>query len=330
MLALNALIILFGAIFYDYWQGRNNPLSRQVIERMKKNNKKRGFSFSNIESEIRSKLSKVEQKAELKLARANLDFTPYEYISFLMLGVIIGAIVGFVVFPLAGLWKSAIFFTTNNYVKIAFGRLLCAIVLACLGSLTPSLWVKYLIHKRRKELNEQLQEFLMSLADGTMSSPTVQTALSIVAQEMPDPISSELKKTIQELEYAKPFDEAMESLAERIDIKEYRLAIDAIQIQDKTGGELEKLLRNMAKVFQERQELISEVNKIVRGPKTTSYILLAAPLAFIGIFSFVQEDFFETLFGTPIGIGAVVVAIIMYIIAFFAIRKINDFLSKAL
>ena len=161
-----------------------------------------------------------------------------------------------------------------------------------------------------------------------MSSPTIQTALSIVAQELPDPISSELKKTIQEIEYAKPFDEALESLAERIDIKEYRLAIDAIQIQDKTGGELEKLLRNMAKVFQERQELMAEVNKIVRGPKTTSYILLAAPFAFIGIFSFVTEDFFETLFSTVIGFGCAVAAVIMFVIAFFAIRKINKYLDK--
>ena len=328
MLQINALTIIFGAVFYEYWQGRNNPLSRQVIERMKKNNKKNTFTLTGIEGIIRSKLSTVEKRAELKLARANLDFTPYEYISFLMIGVLVGALIGVVIFPLAGLWKSAIFFTSNNYVKISLGRMLCTVVMAALGSLTPALWVQYLIRKRRKELNAQLLEFLMSLADGTMSSPTIQTALSIVAQELPDPISSELKKTIQEIEYAKPFDEALESLAERIDIKEYRLAIDAIQIQDKTGGELEKLLRNMAKVFQERQELMAEVNKIVRGPKTTSYILLAAPFAFIGIFSFVTEDFFETLFSTVIGFGCAVAAVIMFVIAFFAIRKINKYLDK--
>lgn len=329
MIQINALTLLFIAILYDYWKARKNPLSMQVLERMRKSQKKkRGFSLSEPLEFFRTHLGKIEKRAELRLARANLDFTAKEYVTFFMIGIVGGAIIGFVVFPFAGIFKSMLFFLDDNYFKTFVARIISTISFAAVGTLTPSLWTKRLIRKRKKALEEQLLEFLMSLADGVKSSPTPQEAMIIVAKEMPDPISSELNKTIQELNYAKPYEDSLRDLASRINIKEYSLAINALQIQNQTGGELEKLLRTMAKVFQERQELMSEVKKIVRGPKTTSYILLGAPFVIALLFSLSSKGFFDSLFSSTIGWGCVIAAIIMYIIAFLLIIRINKYVDK--
>lgn len=328
MLQINLLSLLFTIILYDYWKGRKNPLSRQVLERMKKNKTKKKIDFSGPIDKISSRLGSVEKKAELRLARANLEFTPKEYVTFFIFGIFIGAGVGFILFPFAGLFKSILFFLNDNYLKTFIARILSGITFAGIGTLTPLLWTKMLIKKRKKALDEQLLEFLMSLADGVKSSPTVQEALGIVAKEIAEPLSSELKKTGQELQFAKPFEDVLNDLSDRIGIKEYTLVINAMQIQDKTGGELEKLLRNMAKVFQERQELMAEVKKIVRGPKSTSYILLAAPFGIVLLFSFMSPDFFETLFASTVGWACVIIGIVFYIIAFFLIMKINKYVDK--
>ena len=331
MLQINVLTILFSVILYDYWKARKNPLSTQVLERMKKSRSKgKQFNFNEFLDYWRSKLGNVEKKAEIRLARANLDFTPTEYVTFYIFGVMIGAAIGFIIFPFPGIFKSVLFFLEDNYLKTFFARILACVTFALIGTYTPFVWTQYLIRKRKKALNEQLLDFLLSLADGVKSSPTVQEALNVVANEIPDPLSSELKKTVRELQYAKPFDEALQGLADRIGIQEYTLAINAMQIQDKTGGELEKLLRNMAKVVEARQELIAELKKIVRGPKTTSYILLIAPFAFIGLFTFVSEDFFSALFASPIGWGCIIIAAILYIISFFLIIKINQYINKVI
>lgn len=328
MLQINALTLLFSIIFYDYWKARKNPLSRQVLDRIKKTKKKKKIDFSEPLEQIRSRLGNVEKKAELRLARANLDFTAKEYVTFYIIGMGVGALVGFIVFPFAEIFKMALFFLGDNYIKTFFARILCGAALAALGTFFPYFWTKRLIHKRKKELEEQLLEFLMSLADGVKSSPTVQEAINIVSKEIPDPLATELKKVVLELQYAKPFEEVLDDLAARLGIKEYTLAINAMQIQDRTGGELEKLLRNMAKVFQERQELIAEVKKIVRGPKTTSYILLGAPFAITLLFSTMSDDFFSSLFSSGVGIGVMIGAVVLYVIAFFLIRIINKYIDK--
>ncbi|MED2737493.1 type II secretion system F family protein [Bacillus toyonensis] len=332
MLQINALTLIFCVIFYDYWKNRNNPLSRQVLERMKKKKTKGIKKFSIDLDEFfdfwRKRLVKVEKRAELRLARANLDFRPKEYVTFFIIGVMVGAVIGFIVFPFSGIFKSALFFLGDNYFKTFVARILATVVFAAIGSLTPFVWTQRLIKARAKKLEEQLIEFLMSLADGVKSSPTVQEALNTVANEMPEPLATELKKTVLELQYAKPFEEALENLANRIGMKEYTLVINAMQIQDKTGGELEKLLRNMARVFQERQELIAEVKKIVRGPKTTSYILLISPFGLIAMFGMMSDDFFSSLFTSPIGWGAIIASCVLYVIAGFLIYKINKYIDK--
>ncbi|MDU9693736.1 type II secretion system F family protein [Priestia aryabhattai] len=329
MLQINALTLLFAIILYEFWIGRKNPLSKQVLDRMKKSkNKTKRFNYNDILDEWRSRLVKVEKKAELRLARANLDFSPKEYVTFYIFGVLAGVIIGFVFFPFAGVFKSVFFFLGDNIFKTLVARIASGAAFALIGTFTPHVWTYHLINKRKKALEEQLLEFLMSLADGVKSSPTVQEALSIVAKEIQEPLSSELTKTVQELQYAKPFEQALEALAERIGVKEYTLAINAMQIQDRTGGELEKLLRNMAKVFQERQELMAEVKKIVRGPKTTSYILLAAPFVFAILFSTFSKGFFSALFTSTVGWGCVIGAIVLYVIAFFLIIKINKYIDK--
>jgi tight adherence protein B len=328
MIQINILTLLFTVILYDYWKSRKNPLSRQVLDRIKKRRKKGKIDFSEAMELFRSRLGKVEKKADIRLARANLDFTAKEYVTFYIFGIFIGAAVGLIIFPFADIFKSILSFLGDNYFRTFVARILAGVVFAAIGTSAPHFWTKHLIEKRKKDLNEQLIEFLLSLADGVKSSPTVQEALSTVAKELPDPLSRELKKTVQELQYAKPFEETLYELSERIGIKEYTLVINAMQIQDKTGGELEKLLRNMAKVFQERQELIAEVKKIVRGPKTTSYILLAAPFALVLLFSILSKGFFASLFSSSVGWGCIIGAAVLYIIAYFIITRINKYIDK--
>lgn len=329
MLQINVLTLLFLIFAYEYWKSRKNPLSRQVLDRMKKSKtKKNKIHFADFLDYWRTRLVKVEKKAELRLAQANLNFTAKEYVTFYIFGVMAGILIGFIFFPFAGIFKSILFFLGDNYFKTFVARILAAAIFGLIGTYTPHFWTKHLISKRKKALNDQLLEFLMSLADGVKSSPTVQEALNIVSKEIQEPLSSELRKTVQELQYAKPFEDALEDLGKRIGIKEYTLAINAMQIQDKTGGELEKLLRNMAKVFQERQELMAEVKKIVRGPKTTSYILMAAPLGFVGLFGTFSEGFFSALFTSSVGWGCVIAAVVLYVLAFFLITRINKYVDK--
>lgn len=324
-------MVLGFILFFDIIKIKSNPLSRQVMDRMEKNK----FGVKDIKREAYgifdkfvNSLNKVEKKAELKLARANLDFTPREYVVMFALGMMGGFVVGFVMFPLSMVFEGILFFVNNAVVQDGMARILAGVVFAAIGTFLPHIWVKWLIRKRRKELNGQLLEFLLSLAEGVKSSPTVQEALKIVAQEMPDPLSSELKKTVQDLQYAKPFDQAIGDLGERLNVPEYKLVIGAMQIQDRTGGELEKLLRNMAKVFQERQELIAEIKAIVRGPKSTAITLLVAPLVLFLLFSMLSKGFFEPMFSSTIGWVMFGMAVFLYGLGSFFIIQLTKYINK--
>jgi tight adherence protein B len=125
-----------------------------------------------------------------------------------------------------------------------------ALVLAAAGGIT--LPVLYLIRRKVKRLRlfeAQLPGALDLLVRSLRVGHPFNSALALVAQEMPDPLGSEFGIVVDEVTYGQALDEALERLNERIDLPDLRYLTIAVQIQYGTGGNLAEVLDGLAKVI---------------------------------------------------------------------------------
>lgn len=332
MIQLTVCLLALFALLYDFFYSKRNKLSKRILQQIGgKKKEKRSFRLLNLDriyDRFSGRLGKVEKRVEEKLAQANLDFTPKEYSTFLLIGTIAGAVLGFVIFPFSGVFKGMLFFLSSPFLKLTFARLAAAVIFAYVGSLFPKFWVYRLGRKRSKELESQLQEALMSIADGLQSGLTPQQAIKTVGDEMPEPIGEEFRMAYQDLQVGKSFNEAMENLKMRVNVTDFSMAVNAMQIQNEAGGRLEDLLRNMVRIIQERMDTRNEIRKTIANQRMVGIILLCAPFAFLFIFSSANEDTYTAMFSSAIGWVLVVVAGISYAIAAWLIIGIMQYVNK--
>lgn len=332
MVQLIVCLTVLGFLIYDHFKYKNNQLSQQIKSRIGKKPRKKRFDFSldSLYDRFAHRLGKVEQKVEIQLAQANLDFSAKEYSTFLLLGAIIGAVIGFVFFPFSGVFKGMLFFMSDNFVKVFFARLLACIAMGVAGSFFPRFWVRHLAGKRAKELESQLQEALMSIADGLQSGLTLNQSMKTVGDEMPDPMGEEFKIAYQEMQMGKTFNEAMENLKKRINIGDFNMAVNAMQIQNDAGGKLEDLLRGMVRILQERFDTRQEIKKTVANQKMVGIILLLAPFFFLFAFSAANEDTYKIMFSSGLGWVLIIVGLVCYVIAAWLIIGIIQYVNKGI
>lgn len=325
IILLELILLTTAVVFlsYDLFNFKNNQVSQLVTDRIGKS--KKSFNTSKI---LADAVTKQEEKAKLLLERASVQFTVKEYMNFLYIGLIGGFIVGFIIFPLGFIWKGLFSFISSEIAKVFLGRIIAGIVFAIAGSFLPRLWLLQLISKRKKSLASQIQDALMTIADSLKAGHTIHAAIKIVGKEISYPMGPEFARVAQEMETGRSLDDAMKDLKERVNIPDFTMAINAIEIQNEVGGKLEDLLRNMVKIIGERQQLKREIQKTIAGSKMTGFILLAFPIFFVIAFSMLNKEAFIGMIESSIGILLLIVGGISYILAAAIIIWIINSVSK--
>ena len=123
----------------------------------------------------------------------------------------------------------------------------------------------------------------------------------MVADELPEPVGPEFKKTFEQQNFGLPLQGRLIELADRMPLLDVRFFATAVTIQRETGGNLAEILDKLAYVVRERFKILRQVRVHTAHGRFTGYVLLALP-AVLGIaLSFISPDHMNTLFTEPIG-----------------------------
>lgn len=320
MLLITFIIFLLNSIKKE----KKNPLSAQVLKRIEKKNRGDSEKKRIRKDFFIDVFENIIDRADKKTKRSNLDFSAKEYVTFILIGMGGGAVLGLVIFPFKTIFTSIFFFVNSGYIKLFLGRLLSGISFSSLGYFLPIAVVYFRERKRRKDLEDQLIDFILSMADSIFAANTPQEALRLVSNEISEPLASELKKTVNEIDLSIPYEDALVRLEERLNLEEYSLILSSLQIQSRTGGHLESMLRNSARVAEERRNTKDEVLQVINETSRIAYVLIASPIVtVIGIAFMMREEFTDGLF-TFLGavyFGVLGIIYVLGIIGVLAIRK---------
>jgi tight adherence protein B len=206
--------------------------------------------------------------------------------------------------------------------RVAVPLPIAAPAAAALAAMVPYGFLRNRRSKRMKRFEEQFPEALDMLSRAIRAGHAFQTAMGMVADELPDPVGPEFKKTFDQQNYGLPLKDALNELSDRLKMLDVRFFVTAVLIQRDTGGNLAEILDNLAHVVRERFKILRQVRVHTAHGRFTGYVLLALPAA-VGIaLSFINPEHMGLLFHERMGQIMLMGAMVMQTVGYLWIRQV--------
>ena len=193
---------------------------------------------------------------------------------------------------------------------------------AALGLAVPFFVLSFKRSRRLRTFEEQFPEALDLIARALKAGHAFATGLKMVADEMPEPVGPEFRKTFDEQNFGLPLKDALENLTHRVPSIDVRFFATAVLIQRETGGNLSEILENLAHVVRERFKILRQVRVYTAHGRLTGYVLLALPAVLCIALSFINPDHMNLLFRERMGQMLLMTAAVMQFIGYMWIRQV--------
>lgn len=191
-----------------------------------------------------------------------------------------------------------------------------------IGMSLPFVFLRFKRTRRMRAFEEQFPEGLDLISRALKAGHAFATGLKMVADEMPEPVGPEFRKTFDEQNFGLPMKDALENLTVRIPLLDVRFFATAVLIQRETGGNLAEILENLAHVVRERFKILRQVRVYTAHGRLTGYVLLALPAFLAVALMFINPEHMNLLFRERMGQMMLMATIVMQTFGFLWIKKI--------
>ncbi len=186
----------------------------------------------------------------------------------------------------------------------------------------PLFYVLYLRSKRLRAFIREFPDAIDMMTSALRAGHAFPRAMQLVAEEAPEPISLEFKKSFEEYNLGVQLREALLGLCERVDSVDLRLFVTAVLLQKETGGNLTEILEKIGYTIRERFKLMGQLRTYTAQGRMSAMILGLLPIFFMVAISLISPSYLEPLFTTKTGHLMLFTAVCMQIIGYSIIRKI--------
>jgi tight adherence protein B len=199
------------------------------------------------------------------------------------------------------------------------------LVAAAVGAITaciPFGYVRYMRGKRMLKFEEQFPEAIDLLSRALRAGHALTTGLSMVAEEMVDPIGPEFQMLYDQQNFGLPLSQALRNFAERVPVLDVRFFVTAVLTQKEAGGNLSEVLDNLATIIRDRFKVKRQVRVISAHGRITGWVLSALPTSLALFFCFMNPDKYANFYRDPLGMQMIAGALFLQLIGVFIIKKI--------
>ncbi|MGF7089320.1 tight adherence protein B [Kroppenstedtia sanguinis] len=244
------------------------------------------------------------KKVKPKLERASLEMKPSEYGS-LLFGA---AIILFIVLKMAAGIDSVLL------------TLILTVGLVPVGS---KLFLKSRQNIYAQRMDNQLSEACRLLSSAARAGLSVPQGLQLVVNEMPAPIQTELGRVVREMELGRDMEEALQDLLQRINTRDMQVFINALIIQRRAGGDLAKVMSEMAATMEERKIIHQTIRAVTAQARTSAYALPMISLLIAFMLSKMIDGFWD-LFTTLPGMILLAIFCALQVLGVVLVRKFSN------
>jgi len=197
------------------------------------------------------------------------------------------------------------------------------VIFALVAAAIPYLVVRRRAGRHAREFKRQLPAVLDLLASALRAGQSEMQAFALAGNEMPGAAGEEFRRMHEELQLGATVDSVTSALLVRLPDPDLELAVDAIQLSHRVGGNLAEMLGQISGTIRDRVRLGAEIRALTAQARASVYLVTA--LAPIGLFfiSLVNPEWGTLLFETTGGRIALGIAFTLELIGFLTARSVS-------
>lgn len=221
------------------------------------------------------------------------------------------------------IYHAAFFFVCIGLMYLLLGSWLMAVLVgAVLGIFLPRTYLKKKWAGRLKEIDEQVEEAMVYMANSFKANPSLPEAIQDVCNAMGPPISQEFGVLLKEYRLGTPLDQALINLQRRVPSRNLELAIAALVIGRTVGGNIPDILNEISDTIRESYRLERVIDTQTAQGKMQAWVMGLMPGVVLGAFYWMDPDLIQPLFETLIGYGILGGAAFLNVMGVILILKI--------
>ncbi|MGW3496964.1 type II secretion system F family protein [Streptomyces sp. NPDC001020] len=254
--------------------------------------------FTGVDRRLRR--TRLGRAVHLRLSATGLDVTTGEFVSYVTVITV-------------ALWLIAAATLAPFFGPIA----------ALVGVWSAAIFLNWQRQKRIEAFINQLPDVARLLANATAAGLALRTALAMAAEELEAPAGEELSRVADQLTLGRSIDGALDELAERLPSRELIVLVTTLVLANKAGGSVVNSLRNLTQTLEDRKETRREVRTMLSEVHATAFTVPLLGLGSLVLINSSNEGALTRVTSSPLGQGLVLLALGLYTVGFFVIRRLG-------
>jgi tight adherence protein B len=186
----------------------------------------------------------------------------------------------------------------------------------------PMIWIELQRRKRVELIEEQLDNFVLALANALKTTPSIGAAFNSVAVVIQDPIKQEVELALKEMKVGSTLDQSLLHMAARVRSRQLDSALSAILIGRQVGGNLPKVLETTASSLREMRRLEGVVRTKTAEGRMQLWVIGALPAVIIIGLNFMWPGYFTPLQQSLMGYIIIFISVACWVVALVLARKV--------
>lgn len=179
--------------------------------------------------------------------------------------------------------------------------------------------------QRKAHFNEQLPNALDVIVRSLRAGHPINAAMELVTLEMPDPIGTEFGLVVDEMTYGLDIQEALENMADRIELPDFEFMVVSINIQYETGGNLAEILENLSRIIRDRFSLTRKVKALSSEGRISALLLAVLPVLTILGLMVSNPSYYGDVADDPLFIKVTIIILGMFLTGNYIMYRLVNF-----
>jgi tight adherence protein B len=160
----------------------------------------------------------------------------------------------------------------------------------------PHFMIGKLVQRRVAKFTAKFPDAIELMVRGLRSGLPISETIGIVADELPEPVSTEFRSVADKMKIGRTMDAALQETANRLGTAEFQFYVISLAIQRETGGNLAETLSNLADVLRKRSAMKLKIRAMSSESKASAYIIGALPFIVFGLIWFINGKYMQNFF----------------------------------
>jgi tight adherence protein B len=207
-------------------------------------------------------------------------------------------------------------------VTMVTGNPALGVLAGAVGAAVPLVVVRRIASRRSARFAEQLPDALDLARAALQAGHGLMAALSVVADEFPDPIAQEFREITEEVRLGLPLRDALDNLSRRVDAPDISLLAIGILVTQDIGGNLAEVLDNISHTIRERFKLQRETKALTAQGRMSGILLTLLPILVATALSILNPGYISPMFEPGTGRYMLAYSACSLLAGHFVIRRL--------